>query len=485
MIIKTSTLPNFKQEELQASIARESLYEFVKIFWKTYSNAKPVWNWHIKYICKEVQKISERVFKNQRRKNDFILNVSPGSTKSAIMSIFLPAWTWTRMPEAQILCGSYSYPIAVDLSSSCRNVIKSELYQKCFPEVVIREDQDSKGYFKNTEGGFRFSFGVGGTVTGKHGHFIIIDDPLNPQQAASQSELKTANDWLKETIPSRKVVRKVTATFLVMQRLRQGDPTDLFLSREKVKHVCLPALVSKKVTPNFLIKKYQNGMFDPKRLDKEVLEEARKEMGDLAFNAQYMQDPAPPDGSYFKITKLGMGIPDRKFHKIVRFWDKASTLAGGDWTVGIKMGVDENQHYWILDVARFQLDSAKREKMIKRIADMDGIDVQIGLEQEGGSGGKDAIFNSVKNLAGFNVQVWKISKTTGNKVKRADAFSVQVNNGNVSLVPGDWNNIFMDELRYFPYGKHDDQVDACSGAFYLLNGKRLRRVGGIEALNKK
>lgn len=475
-----NTIPRFEEHELLASICRESFYEFVKAFWTTYNTNPPVWNWHIKYICKDVQEIAERVFRGENRVHDYVLNISPGTTKSAMLSIMFPAWIWTRMPSAQILCGSYSYPISVDLSSNCRNVIKSELYQKCFPYVKMREDQDSKGHFKNEQGGFRFSFGVNGTITGKHGHFIIIDDPLNPQQAASQAELKLANSWLTETIPSRKVNRAVTATFLVMQRLRQGDPTDLFLSREKVRHVCLPALKSDKVQPPELIKYYKNNQFDPVRLSASVLEEARKEMGDIAYNAQYMQDPAPPDGALFKITKIGLGIPDSPFVKIVRFWDKAASLGQGDWTVGVKMAVDKNNHFWILDVERFQLDSFKRDRRVRRVAERDGPDVVIGIEQSGGDGGKSDAQNSIKNLSGFMVHLWKVSKTTGNKEKRADPFSVQVNGGNVSMVPGSWNKEFLDELRYFPFAKHDDQVDACSGAFFFLHGKRTRRAGALN-----
>ena len=60
---------------------------------------------------------------------------------------------------------------------------------------------------------------------------------------------------------------------------------------------------------------------------------------------------------------------------------------------------------------------------------------------------------------------------------RADRFSVQVNNGNVQMLEASWNNDFINELRLFPKGTHDDQVDAASGAFNkLVNKRKIERV---------
>jgi predicted phage terminase large subunit-like protein len=40
-----------------------------------------------------------------------------------------------------------------------------------------------------------------------------------------------------------------------------------------------------------------------------------------------------------------------------------------------------------------------------------------------------------------------------------------VNAGNIDLLRGEWNRPYVEELRQFPAGKHDDQVDASAGAF--------------------
>jgi predicted phage terminase large subunit-like protein len=103
--------------------------------------------------------------------------------------------------------------------------------------------------------------------------------------------------------------------------------------------------------------------------------------------------------------------------------------------------------------------------VIKQTAELDGTNVRIGGEQEPGSSGKDAALAFVRMLAGFAVTC---APGSGSKEVRADPFSAQVNAGNVRLVKNDWNKAFIKEMRAFPYGKHDDQVDAASGAFNLL-----------------
>jgi predicted phage terminase large subunit-like protein len=84
-------------------------------------------------------------------------------------------------------------------------------------------------------------------------------------------------------------------------------------------------------------------------------------------------------------------------------------------------------------------------------------------------------------LAGFNVVVERVS---GSKELRADPFSAQVNAGNVRLVRGAWNRDFMEELRTFPLGHTDDQVDAGSDAFTDLSMTRagLPVAGGSRPM---
>ena len=137
------------------------------------------------------------------------------------------------------------------------------------------------------------------------------------------------------------------------------------------------------------------------------------------------------------------------------------------------MSVMKNGKYVIHDVVRGRWSSEDREATIKANAEADGKGVRIGIEQEGGSGGKESAEATVTMLAGYSVLK---DHPSGDKATRADPFSVQVNNGNVILIKGDWNLTFKEELELFPNSTFKDQVDACSGAFNMLVKKKIVKV---------
>jgi len=486
-----TTKPSFSEIDLVRSICEESFFEFLKEFWDTIIPEEPVWNWHVEYMCSQLQQMAERVFLNESKRCDLIVNISPGSTKSTIASVAFPAWTWTRMPTARHICGSHAFDLGMDLSRKCRDIIQVQdrrhgkpSYQDCWPHLQLREDQNTKGYFANTMGGMRKSVTVGGkSPVGFHGHFLIIDDPIDPQKVLSDAEIKNANDWMNETLPSRKVDKNITPMILIMQRLHQNDPTGNRLSKGedggKVKHVCLPADMEEgyEVKPRFLRRRYVNGLMDPHRMSRDVLKEARSQLGEFGYSGQYGQSPVPLGGSMFKTDRIVIDDQphETRMKKRVRFWDKAGTAGGGAYTVGALLGIDSDDRYWVLDIVRGQWDSSERERVIEQTAHLDGKKVVIGIEQEPGSGGKESAESTVRRLAGFRIRV---DRPTGDKAWRADPFSSQVNGHNVSIARADWNNIFLEELRFFPASTYKDQVDAASGAFNLI-ASIPKKVGAL------
>jgi predicted phage terminase large subunit-like protein len=410
---------------------------------------------------------------------------------STICSIMLPCWTWINMPSARIIGGSHAHELAMDLSRKSRDIIRSDKFSAVFPKIKIRKDQDTKSHYINTFGGSRFAVSVGGSVTGMHGHLIIIDDPLDPEQAMSEVDLATANRWMTETLPTRKVNKDVTLTILIQQRLHQNDCSAVMLKNAEkirskdsskiyagVKHICLPAELTDDIKPKELAKYYVDGKLDPIRLNERVLTENRIILNEYGYAGQFLQSPVPLGGGMFKTNRIAISsnIP-ATFKQKVRFWDKAATISKkAAYTVGLLMAKDANNEIWILDIIRGRWDSSDRERLIYKTAIADGINTTIGIEQEPGSGGKDSADTTVRNLSGFSVEVDKPSGTNSSKELRADPFSVQVNNGNLKVKQAVWNQDFIDELKYFPYSTYKDQVDAASGAFNILF-KPQKRVG--------
>jgi len=153
----------------------------------------------------------------------------------------------------------------------------------------------------------------------------------------------------------------------------------------------------------------------------------------------------------------------------VRYWDKAGTMDGGKRTAGALIGQTAGGHFVIADMVKGQWSAGKREKVIKETAERDGRAVEVGIEQEPGSGGKESAENTIRNLAGFVVFA---DRPTGDKETRAEPYASQVEGENVFLLLGEWNEDFIEEHKSFPRGQFSDQVDAASGAFNRLNKKR-------------
>jgi predicted phage terminase large subunit-like protein len=403
----------------------------------------------------------------------------------------LIGWAWTKMPSFRIINSSHSYPLSLDLSRKARDIVKSELYQALFPNITLRKDQDTKGYFANNHGGMRYSTSTGGSVIGMHGHLINSDDPLDPNDTDSLTEagVKEANRYQTETLPSRKVNKRTSVMCMVMQRLSPNDPTGYRLSlahKAPVKHISLPADCREypDVKPAKLKKFYRKGLMDPSRLSREVLDYNHAVLGNYGYAGQFGQSPVPRSGGMFDTSKLKILLvapQGKKPIRTIRYWDKAGTQEGsGARTAGVRMsdyGLNALPRFVVSHVNLFRKNSAEREDEIEQTAEIDGREVEIWVEQEPGSGGKESAENTKRRLAGYRVRA---ERPTGDKIIRADPFSVQVNSGNVGLMKGDWNQEYIDEMRFYgPLGKFKDQIDASAGAFNQLFKPKLR-IGAIK-----
>jgi predicted phage terminase large subunit-like protein len=245
--------------------------------------------------------------------------------------------------------------------------------------------------------------------------------------------------------------------------------------------VCLPALyeevsgfpVSCDIVPDF---RYEIGeALCPERYDEIRLAQIRSRIGEYHFDALYQQTPTSKTGSFFDVSQLKIVDAAPAVAQRFRGWDKAATEGDGDYTVGVKISKADNNNFYIENVVRGQFGTAKRDATIRQITELDGKTVKVIGEQEPGSGGKESAENFIRLLSGFTVQTERV---TGTKELRADPFSSQVNAGNVKIVRGDWNKSYIDELRTFPRGRHDDQVDASSLAFNAAN--KPAKTSGIS-----
>lgn len=475
---------------MRAALCRRDLYQFLLYFWDTYSQDAYTPNWHIPYLCKRLTAVALQVAEGKPNEGDLIINIPPGSTKSGCASVMFPVWCWTRWPWMNFVTGSHNEKLALDLAVKSRNVIYSKKFQTLFPELEIKPDESLKSDYRIqrwTEdedgvpvaipGGHRYTTTVGSSgITGYHGHIQIIDDPINPRKAVSPEQIRTANDWMDQTLSTRKSNVLTTAMILIMQRLHENDPAGHVMHRKGSSLICLPGEIrhyQEQVSPPELIEEYVDDLLDPVRRPWPALERMEQELGQYGFAGQIGQNPTPPGGGMFKVDRFVTvdSVYESDIVARVRYWDNGSTQGGGDPTAGVKMYKLRDGKYLIADVKHGQWDTDEREKIKRATAEADGLKTAVHIEREGGSGGKDTIQWQIKNLDGFRVYEDRVS-VRGSKPERADAYSVAVNNGNVLLLRGEWNHAFKEEHRFFPFGTHDDQVDAAAGAHHKLSEKR-------------
>ena len=156
--------------------------------------------------------------------------------------------------------------------------------------------------------------------------------------------------------------------------------------------------------------------------------------------------------------------------RFVRYWDLAATekKAGNDpsYTAGVLLGCT-GREYFIADIVRERLTPKGVEDLVTQTAQLDGAGVRVRMEQEPGSAGVNVIAHYATLLAGYD---FSGDKVTGPRDIRANAFASQAEAGNVFLVLGAWNKVFLDETEIFPGGGHDDAVVAASGAFNTITG---------------
>lgn len=466
-----------QNSEVRAEMCRRDFYFFVREFWDTIIPDNAVYNWHIQYLCGELQKMAERVKQRLPKEYDLIINIPPGTTKSTICTIMFPVWCWTIDPSMRFITGSYSYDLSTDHAVKSRDIIRSDRFVSYFPDLFMKDDKDNKTAYENNYMGSRSSTSVGGTITGKHANLIVIDDPLNPKKAASEVERNNANDWMDRTLSSRKVDKEITPTILVMQRLHENDCTGHWLSKKekRIKHICLPAELSDNVSPVELREKYVDGLLDPVRLNKKVLLEQRIDYGSYAYSGQMSQRPAPDDGGIIKknwFTIISQSTFDEQMKTKQVVWDFFLDSAYTNKTKNdpsALMAVAKIDHNtYIKSSKQVWMEFPELINEIVQFTAKNGYTRQSKIYIEPKASGL-TIIQTLKRET--NLNIISLDPPKDDKVTRVHGVSPVIESGRVFLISGEWNEGFLNECAAFPNGNNDDQVDNLSAMLNKYFGK--------------
>lgn len=434
-------------------------------------------------LCNELQDMAERVVARKPKKYDLLVNIPPGTTKSSIATIVFPPWCWIMDSKLRFITGSYSKEISIEHAIFSRDIIKSEKYQRLFPDIRIRKDKDRKTNYVNTAGGMRTATSVGGAITGKHAHIIIVDDPLNPKEAMSDVERKNANKWLDQTLSSRKVDKSITPTIMIMQRLHDNDCSGHWLKKKdkRLKHICLPARETSYISPAKWADNYEDGLLDTKRLDDNVLKEFKEDMGSYAFAGQMMQSPIPLEGAgIVKPQEFYEGGVDLNFCKCYGYIDLAiSKEETADWTAVVTIAKHKDTgRLYVVEPRRLRGSPTEQMELVFELHKRYNY-VAFGVESVQYQRAFAEWLRTESARRDQYIPVVEMD-VTRDKVTRAMEVSPYIENGTVVFSRG--NVDYINELEYFPKGEHDDWVDATVGAIKLAT--RSSAGGSISARGK-
>jgi len=415
-------------------------------------------NWHHEAIGYQLDKISTG--ENTR----LIVSMPPRYLKSIAVSVAWVAWQLGHDPTKRFVCVSYSSDLAQKHANDCRAIMQSDWYKRVFPKTVIPRGSNNEMDFRTEKRGGRFSTSVGGTLTGRGGDIIIIDDPLKPEEAMSALARKKVQEWYANTLSSRLNDKRTGAIVLVMQRLHEDDLAGHFLEAGGWEHLCLPAIAETseviQLNDQLFIDRKVGEVLHPEREPIAQLDHQKRTMGSAVFSAQYQQEPVPAEGtlverSWFKRFKV---LPDKRFgDQIVQSWDTASKEGPlNDYSVCVTALV-RGRRVFVIDVFKAQLTFPALRRKVEELANR--FHPEVLLIEDASSGAQ--LIQQLRVDAPEGVPLPIARKPDGDKITRFSAQTVRIENGEL-LLPEEatWLDGFERELLGFPNTRHDDQVDA-------------------------
>jgi hypothetical protein len=289
--------PGPTDAEIDVQIVAEGGFtEFVKLAWEHVEPEDLIWNWHMTEICRALDEIARARFRGES--THLAICVPPGCSKSLIASVLWQAWVWTWWPQSRWVSCTYEQSLASDLSRISRDLVQSDWYQERWPLALTK---DAESHWINEHGGSRRAVGVGGAITGKHGHFHIGDDLIKEQDSrlGSASMIadalgKGSSFWFV-TMGTRKVAKAI-ARVLIGQRLGDDDPPGIAMRDHGYESLVFPARYELE-NPDPRDHRTEPGeLLCEERCDDEGWKELEIQIGPRAARAQLQQDPPAAGG---------------------------------------------------------------------------------------------------------------------------------------------------------------------------------------------
>jgi predicted phage terminase large subunit-like protein len=455
---------------LRDAVIRTDFPSFVRQAFRILSPSATYYdNWHIHAMAYQLEQV--RLGKIRR----LIITVPPRSLKSQICSVAFPAYILGQDPTKRVICVSYSQDLATKLSNDCREVMSSPLYRQVFSQTKLSPLKNTESEFATTHRGYRLATSIEGTLTGRGGDIIIIDDPLKPVDALSDSRRERVNNAFLNTIMSRLDDKRTGAIIIVMQRLHEDDLVGRLVREapEEWTVLSLPAIAEQEEEidiggPRPYVR-HKGDVLHAEREPLSILQSYRAQIGSDVFAAQYQQAPVPREGVMIKRTwpRRYDRLPERNSSSVIQSWDTATKETGQSNYSVCTTWYYHDKKYYLVDVFRERVDYPAlkaRAILLEKIYTPTTILIEdVGL----GSG-------LVKELQQAGLPAVPVTPKS-DKRTRMSIQSAKFESGQVFLPnAASWLEELETELFSFPGGRFDDQIDSVSQALaYAISGAEM------------
>lgn len=376
-----------------------------------------------------------------------IVSAPPRHTKSEFFSRRAPTYFMGRNPDKQIINVTYSSEFAQDFGRDVRNIMDTAEYRALFPESKLREDSRAANRMNTEQGGVYVSVGVGGPVTGRGAHLAIIDDPFkNRDDADSELMRDRVWKWYTSTLYTR--LMPGGSILLVMTRWHEDDLAGRLLAQGGWELVNFaPEVKNGKVVKAVW----------PDWYPVETLQSIKDSIGSRDWNALYLQNPVPDEGTFFRKDWFLSADPPEYMNYYIAT-DFAVSADGGDYTELGVFGMDQDENLWVVDWWSGQesadvwvdalLDLVKKWSPLCVFGETGVIRRSI----------EPYLLTRMKERRVYSRIEW----VTRNKRKAEMARPFQALAAQGKIKIGAQVDGLVDQLIQFPAGKHDDKVDACA-----------------------
>ena len=463
--------------EAQAILRRDSLAFFERATPIIMPGIDYLPNWHLEVMATVVQ---DMVYGNTRRQ---IVNIQPRMGKSLFFSVSLPMFLLMLDPSMQIMCISYSDQLASQFHQASRLLAKQPWYRELNSAVKFKAAGDSAAILKETGSilqttklGGRAAVSFNGSITGRGADWIIMDDPNDMSQINSEAHRNKTKEIYDLTISTR-LNNKDSRILLITQRGHVDDLSGHLIEKGGFNHLKIEGIASQRTEYNLLngrtYIREKDELIDHRRFGLREIEERRRDLGSAAFEAQYQQNPQPPEGNVFK--RKWLNIVDRlpEFQYVIITGDIAGSAGRGDYTAFLVWGYFDEVWY-LIAAHREQLDHPGVVKFYCKLDELFEPDLTV-VEQNGLGASFVQRMHELKfaHIGGAIVK--------GDKVERAEGITPLLERGQVAFLQNmPLFDPFMVELLSFPSSKNDDMVDAFTLALnrrhdILHSANRYRR----------